>query len=302
MKKFTLFSGTRRCANRAFTLIEIMVATAIMVILVGLVIQITSQVLNVWTRSSGRLSALASARVAMELITQDLETAVFRNNGMQWLRAENEELSAAGGTTNTVALQLFSPALDRPEGPGDICAIGYNLRFADPVTGEESGDDRLFVLYRKIINAETTFNDLMGVGNQEDLTSWGNWSSGGGADGAGPDNSTSINSDDYLVSNIASFEIKFHVEDDGDPDSSTLVEGDTIFGGTGSTVGAGAVAASEERYRKPLAYADIRLTVLSDEGASVLQNLEATGKTLDEVLLEYSKVFYRRLYFPSRPI
>ena len=47
----------------------------------------------------------------MELITQDLETAVFRNNGMQWLRAENEELSAAGGTTNTVALQLFSPAL-----------------------------------------------------------------------------------------------------------------------------------------------------------------------------------------------
>ena len=142
----------------------------------------------------------------------------------------------------------------------------------------------------------------MGVGNQEDLTSWGNLSSGGGAVGAGPDISTSINSDDYLVSNIASFEIKFHVEDDGDPDSSTLVEGDTIFGGTGSTVGAAAVAASEERYRKPLAYADIRLTVLSDEGASVLQNLEATGKTLDEVLLEYSKVFYRRLYFPSRPI
>ncbi|MGC6455388.1 MAG: PulJ/GspJ family protein [Coraliomargaritaceae bacterium] len=301
MKKSTIFAGTRRRVKRAFTLIEIMVATAIMVVLVGLVIQITSQVLNVWTRSSGRLSALASARVAMELITQDLETAVFRNNGMQWLNAENQELAAVGGTTNTVSLRLFSPALDRPEGPGDICGIGYLLRFADPVTGEEAGDDRLFVLYRKIINAETTFNDLMGRENQETLD-WGTWTGGTSGEGAGPDTSTTINADDYLVSNIASFEIKFFVEDDGDPGTSTLVEGNTIFGGESSTVGSGAVAASDPRYQKPLAYADIRLTVLSDEGATILQNLEATGNTLDEVILQYSQVFYRRIYFPSRPI
>ena len=45
--------------KKAFTLIEIMVATVIMVILVGLVIQITSEVLKVWNRSSGKLSANA---------------------------------------------------------------------------------------------------------------------------------------------------------------------------------------------------------------------------------------------------
>ena len=79
---------TRSTAKRAFTLIEIMVATVVMVVLVGLVIQITSEVLKVWTRSSGKLAANAEARIAMELITQDLETAVFRDNGMQWLRVE----------------------------------------------------------------------------------------------------------------------------------------------------------------------------------------------------------------------
>ncbi len=294
MKKPTIPAGARRRAKRAFTLIEIMVATAIMVILVGLVIQITSQVLNVWTRSSGRLTALASARIAMELITQDLETAVFRNNDMQWLRAENDDLPVLGGTTNTVSLRLFSPALDRPEGPGDICAIAYQLRFANPITGDDSGDDQLFVLYRRIIDAETTFNDLMGVDNQEDLEAWGNWASGGGGNNIGPD--------DYLVSNIASFEIEFHVEDDGNPDTSTRVDGNTIFGGTSSTVGAGASAAAGPRFQRPLAYADIRLTVLSDEGAEILQNLDLTGSTLDEVLLEHSQVFYRRVYFPSRPI
>ena len=79
---------TKSAAQRGFTLIEIMVATVIMVVLVGLVIQITSEVLKVWTRSSGKMAANAEARIAMELITQDLETAVLRNNGQQWLRVE----------------------------------------------------------------------------------------------------------------------------------------------------------------------------------------------------------------------
>ena len=298
MKKPTIPAGARRRAKRAFTLIEIMVATAIMVILVGLVIQITSQVLNVWTRSSGRLTALASARIAMELITQDLETAVFRNNDMSWLYAKNDALPVLGGTTNTVSLRLFSPALDRPEGPGDICAIAYQLRFANPITGDDSGDDRLFVLYRRIIDPQTTFDSLMGVGNQENITdesaTWGNWASGGGGNNIGPD--------DYLVSNIASFEIQFHVEDDATPGGTLVTNGDgTIFGGPRATVGAGAANAAGP-FQRPLAYADIRLTVLSDEGAEILQNLDLTGSTLDEVLLEHSQVFYRRVYFPSRPI
>ena len=50
----------------AFTLIEIMVASVIMVVMVGLVIQITSEVLKVWNRSSGKLSANAEARIALD--------------------------------------------------------------------------------------------------------------------------------------------------------------------------------------------------------------------------------------------
>ena len=50
-----------------FTLIEVMVATVIMVILVGMVITITGRVLDVWSKSSGKLSANAEARIAMEL-------------------------------------------------------------------------------------------------------------------------------------------------------------------------------------------------------------------------------------------
>ncbi len=86
-----------------------MVATVIMVVLVGLVIQITSEVLKVWSRSSGKLAANAEARIAMDMITQDLETAVFRNNGQQWLRVEAPLASGGDYTGQTVGLKLFSP-------------------------------------------------------------------------------------------------------------------------------------------------------------------------------------------------
>lgn len=293
MKTPTIFSAGRHRCKRAFTLIEIMVATAIMIVLVGLVIQITSQVLNVWGRSSGRLTALANARVAMELITQDLETAVFRNNGLQWLRSENSQLSISkAGSTNTVALRLFSAARDRPDDAvGDVCGISYLLRFADPIDGNQSGSDQLFVLYRKIIDPQNTFDNLLGVGNQEDFSGWGIWSAEA--------SDLMLSADDYLVSNIAAFEIQFFVEGDLSETIDTAVPGDTIFGGTDATVGSGA---SDLNYKKPLAYADIRLTVISDEGAEVLQNLSVLDKDLNDVILEYGQVFYRRVYLPLRPI
>ena len=283
-------------SKRAFTLIEILVATVIMVILVGLVIQITSQVLNVWTKSSGRLSAIAQARIAMDLITQDLETAVFRNNGLQWIRSENDQISTLGDTTDTVALRLFSPALDRPTGPGDICAIAYQLKYANPITGSEasgSPDDRLFVLYRLVADPSTTFNSLMGSGAQDALpdknaTNWGASSIAG------------TSGDNFLVSNIARFEIEFHVVDDGDVSTPTLVAGDTIYGGTGATVGPQSSLA--DHFKQPLAYAEVRLTVLSDEGAAILQNLTRFPEGLSDVILEHGQVFTRRVYFPARPL
>ena len=162
----TLNLSRQKKHQSAFTLIEIMVATVVMIVLTGLVIQITSEVLKVWNRSSGKLSANAEARIAMDLLTQDLETAVFRNNNLQWLRAEDD----TSGWVNTVSLKLFSPAIDRPSGPGDICGIAYLLENRDPVSGSLSAgspDDRLWILYRMVASPEDTFNNL--IGNEKQI-------------------------------------------------------------------------------------------------------------------------------------
>ena len=61
-----------------------------MVLLSGLAIQITSQVVNTWSRSSGKLSSSLEARLAMDVIANDLEELVLRNDGYEWFRAEND--------------------------------------------------------------------------------------------------------------------------------------------------------------------------------------------------------------------
>ncbi|MBT63711.1 MAG: hypothetical protein CML13_10920 [Puniceicoccaceae bacterium] len=291
----TLLTTPRKKRRSAFTLIEIMVATVIMIVLVGLVIQITSEVLKVWNRSSGKLSANAEARIAMDLLTQDLETAVFRNNGLRWLEASKQAVDNPFSGTGfvTTKLKLFSPALDRPEGvAGDICGVSYLLDYGSPIDGGSTGD-QTFILYRHLIDPEETFNELMGSGNQEefDNTQW-------------LEPATKADGDNYLVSNIVDFRIDFYVEGDSEDPAGTalLVSGDVKFGGTDATVGA---ASGGTVFARPLAYADITLTVVSDSVLQVIQadKLTQTGfSSWKEYIAANGEVFVRRVNFLARPL
>lgn len=316
MKKMILSSS--RNPKRAFTLIEIMVATVIMVVLVGLVIQITSEVLKVWNRSSGKLSANAEARIALDVLTQDLETAVFRNNGMRWLVAETKKVNGpAGLEPATTKLLLFSPALDRPTTvpnsdppesiPGDIAAVSYELVYQDPVSGADDDEDNLFSLHRRAIDAKTTFEELMGAGNQETFQKW--------KDAVVPSSVAGLtypqtsNRDFYLSGNVADFKIRFHVVDDDTLGGTEFTDPQLLFGGDAATAGPQATATTVE-FRQPLAYADIQLTVISDEGSQILRNLDlnrtGTGyedpKTEQDVIAEHGEVFTRRVNFLARPL
>ncbi len=319
MKAQSQSSSKKR--KSAFTLIEIMVATVVMVVLTGLVIQITSEVLKVWNRSSGKLAANANARIAMDLLSQDLESAVFRNNGLEWLRSE-KSTSRIG--TDTVSLKLFSPALDRPDGVGDICAIAYQLERRDPVTGGTEGqdgyDNRLWILYRMVVDPVITFEHLLGAPAQnelpsaKDVTGAVKWrdsvSSPYGYD------FTYGAETNYLVSNIVSFDIDFYVEDDGNENTTNKVtaisngfSSDTRYGcglsnpslSNGATVGPQAynwlsmLTPQHTAYRRPLSYATIKLTVISDQGAQMLQDIDRIPETTDDIIREHGETFIRRV-------
>jgi prepilin-type N-terminal cleavage/methylation domain-containing protein len=275
-------------ARRAFTLIEVMVATVVMLILFGLVIQITSHVLNAWHRTSGRLSANAEARIAMDRLTQDLQTAVVRADGLQWLRVEGPLDLAGVHSGQTVALKLFAPTLDRPSNRlGSICAIGYRLAFkASYVQGPKT-----YALYRKVVDPDRTFHELLGQSKQGEL-SGGEWSD------------ASILADpNYLAANIIDFNVFIYARDDNtfalnDTNADGRIDGDFVYGGGEAPQAAHGVA---------LSYAEIVLTVISDRGLELLQLLAkgASGSGYSDpadVVREHAKQFTRRVAFPAQPL
>jgi prepilin-type N-terminal cleavage/methylation domain-containing protein len=282
--------------RRAFTLIEIMVASVIMVILVGLVIQITTQVLNVWNKSSGKLSANAEARIALDLLTQDLETAVFRNNGKQWLRVDADASAASGGpySNQTVALKLFSPALDRDQSaPGDVCAIGYHLRFGPAY---ENASDNVYALYRMLIDPETTFNTYMGSSSdavQDLLTGAPGW-----------DKSSIVSDENYLAGNIIDFKVLLY-EEDSVNGTARLINASSdlelekksfFYGGTGDGL-----------IGEPLLYAEVILRVISNEGLQLLQRFDDVGafeqyQTASDIVRLHGETFTRRVNFLAQPL
>ena len=253
--------------SKGYTLIEILVSTTIMVILSGLAIQITAEVVKIWGRSSGKLATLSEARIAMDIIANDLEGVVLRNDRTEWFRAENVFLKYPV-KSKSIALRFFSVIKDKPTDsqgntiPGDVSAIAYNLHYVNPIDGSDRGE-KSFVLYRMEVDPETTYNNLLDVSKRDTLPNkrsriWGLGNTIKGKNGG-----------NFLAKNIVNFDIEFHVEDDGNSSTPTLyferskkIQIISDLWWKFATVGP---QAKLEHYQRALAYADIKLTVLSDK-------------------------------------
>ena len=73
--------------RRGFTLVELLVAAAITAAMAGGIAVIVANVSGTWSRSAGRLDADAQARLALDQITLDLQSALYRDDGNVWLAA-----------------------------------------------------------------------------------------------------------------------------------------------------------------------------------------------------------------------
>lgn len=72
---------------RGFTLIEVLVASGITLLLAGFMVAIVGNVTGFWSRTSGRISAESQARYALDQLTLDLQSAIYRDDGATWLAA-----------------------------------------------------------------------------------------------------------------------------------------------------------------------------------------------------------------------
>jgi type II secretory pathway pseudopilin PulG len=74
--------------RQGFTLLELLIAASITLALAGLMLAITINILGFWRRSQAAHAQAVAAKQVLDLLEQDLQTALHRRDGTCWLAAD----------------------------------------------------------------------------------------------------------------------------------------------------------------------------------------------------------------------
>jgi prepilin-type N-terminal cleavage/methylation domain-containing protein len=323
-----MFTPVSSRLRRGFTLVEIMTATAIMAVVVSFVLTILTQVMGAWNRSSDNLIIGQEAGIAMDLLTQDLQNIVLRNDGNQWLSLYTEQIDGQKQSR----LQFFSPTpmratLQANGQPiyGSVCAIEYRMMFEPlfPINTQENA--KVLNLHRAVVDPISTMQGvnnstaIMGSNSNKDTNlarMWNQYIDTGGTGnvtlGNPPQKVYGGNKPEtVLISNVANFTVTVsYIE----PNGQTPVGGrnayldgisepwpEAFYGGT-APPGASNPVDLEAQQKVP-AYFDVTLTILNDEGAQLyaLNQWNNAGRTWETFLAKYGLTYTTRINVNSPP-
>jgi prepilin-type N-terminal cleavage/methylation domain-containing protein len=175
--------------RRGFTLIELMVSTALMVVIVLVVVSIAADTFKAYDRAVADLSTQSEARAVLDALENDFQTAVIRPDGRCWMEVVLPGSSTTGGPTAAPVatgnlnpaehpiLMLFAAPQDRPRWDprqtsastarvalkGDVCAIAYRIGQRSPFSTPGAQNQQVYGVYRTIIDSEKTFQDALPI-------------------------------------------------------------------------------------------------------------------------------------------
>jgi len=185
--------------RRGFTLVELMVASSIMVVLVLLVVKVANDTLTAYDRVVADLSAQTEARAVLDNLERDLNSAAIRPDGRCWMEIVAPGTAAAiapptGVPANAVfpasmrvpnvpadlqpIIMLFTSPPDRPrfrpgmatrdasgnrinEIRGDVCAVSYRMGLRSPFDSPGDLIQQIYCVQRTIIDGENTFKEAL---------------------------------------------------------------------------------------------------------------------------------------------
>lgn len=182
-----------------FTLLEVMVSTAIMVVIVLTVVTIAADTMRVYDRAVADLSTQSEARGVLDAMENDFSTAVLRADGRCWMEivipGGNGAPAGAPAPVGNVhrvdqpIVMLFSTPADRPRWSseaagrrqlrGDVCAVAYRLGHRSPFDMPGEKIQQVYGVYRTVIDPENTFNEALKVimdgTNASPTSPWNYW-------------------------------------------------------------------------------------------------------------------------------
>jgi|LakMenE18May11ns_1017448.scaffolds.fasta_scaffold9807078_2 type II secretory pathway pseudopilin PulG len=301
-------------AKRGFTLVELIVAMAITIIIVGVLVSVTSIATDTWNRSRSELRASRQAKSMVDAMVRDFEALVVRSgNANEWLSAITEaDLPGSAGMSSANASKLifFTSATDRYDGQigttddlgGDVSCVAYQLDYKDPLTLTGSSDFETFVLNRLLVNPDKTFEKLLG---QKDLTD--------ALDGLTEKIEDPVN---FVCENIYQFTVTFHVEVvdttktpavwstvpvtlEANSDDPKDFEEFSILGDKIRTRRANETELQDFVGARRVKAMDVSITVLSDMGIDQLRRRTFSDTQQTEFLAKHSYQYSKLVQLPS---
>ncbi len=177
-------SVTSNIARRGFTLIEVMVSTAIMIVIVLAVVTIASDTFKAYDRAVADLTTQSEARGVLDAMEGDFQSAMIRPDGRCWMEVilPGSARAPTGATTKATVgdlqsidqpiIMLFASPPDRPRWApsttsprvalkGDVCAIAYRIGQSSPFDAPGDPIQQVYGVYRTIIDPENTFKEAI---------------------------------------------------------------------------------------------------------------------------------------------
>jgi prepilin-type N-terminal cleavage/methylation domain-containing protein len=270
----------RRARRRAFSLIELLVASSIMVVMVGLIVTLTASILGEWNRQTGSFSRQREAQFALDRLEQDLMGLMVTDSAEAVYVGEPETVVFSGESFPVVKMRFCSQSSQSgiaPENAG-TAAIAYAVLAENPLHPSSPAVPSLF---RAVVR-----------GNRVTEEFWGNLDTPANA-GLTPfldSQSAYPKASAHLLTGVVGFNLRWYFSalpsSPGNPREHDIRTSGVLKipqSGSGEWLG------------KPQAV-DIEISLLDQEGQDILANRqEFSALTLEEILLQHSQTFTRRI-------
>lgn len=150
--------------NRAFTLVELLVAVALTAGLLGLLMSVISGGLNMWQRGRNQIETFATARQTLNRLADELKGATARGGQIEFSENLTTGEFTVGGPSPTpnpqptpqigVSENLFFVAPYPNTAAGDLCVIAY--RHID--TDQSAGGTNSHTLQRGLVDSQNAWS------------------------------------------------------------------------------------------------------------------------------------------------
>jgi len=299
-----------------FTLLELLVASALTVMIAALALSLVTNALGRWSRTQGTLTTEGQARTVLDQLEVDLQGACHRDDGNVWLAAIIQGEGSASGVwidgrkpitasldpvTENLAegrfgvagvwLRFFTAGGRADAGPAAPAAVSYQIIRRFPLPSEKTCH---YLLYRSDIGAAETFANGFDLG----LPAYGPAASPEGAEGS----LATPGFRQILADNVIDFGVRLL-----GPATEPAAAGRELpvifpLHVADREYRAGLVGADGARQPFP-AVVDVMVRILTDDGARQIAALEAGQLAGDwwRIAQEHSRVFTRRIVLRTTP-